>query len=601
MRKLLSLLLALVMLFAFFACGSQENTAEATVSETYDGTTKNLDATADTDEGDNGESKIYESGEMAYLQTEYGDYHFGVLSAKILPATNRRDEVYQISWEVDNDDFEEYVCIDPDSLRVVGSNGFIVSPLTKGNDEEWKNYNAYVYPGEKCVYAHTFAIDDPECEYLDVTLTSRQVTYRVYIERDNSVTMAGTDYESVQLSAKETALIINDLYNYATIEFLESIQDFLLFYVDDGNGYFSIQVSTSDIYNLESQWSTTYDDATELYDLLDSHDPDALFSGTYEKGIEVVSLVKDTSQLLSDFDTDGDGKYSDEETAAVMSSAKDSFDEALNCISGFIDSYAEECEYSAVFVEAINSDSSNITAAPIYDVETVDAIISSSMLFDVTCDELESGYKFTVRATNDCDYNISGFHIEFTLIDENNEPVDTTRCEADDIFYAHETMLFTFNTDYLISNNISWNYEKIVDESGEWITFAETTATPAPTQKPSATPSSSSTTSNSTTSNTGVTSSSTYTGSYDAQLSYGSGSVIVFASEDAMDRYMTALAKGYQGTIDEMVANGEVGYTAKDTKCNIVEEHFTKAKVKLLEGAYEGSTVWVVIEALQKK
>ena len=170
MRKLLSLLLALSMLFAFFACGSQENTAAATVSETYDGTTKNLDAAADTDEGNNGESKIYETGEMVYLQTEYGNYHFGVLSAKILPATNRRDAVYQISWEVDNDDFAEYVCIDPDSLRVVGSNGFIVSPLTKGNDEEWKNYNAYVYPGEKCVYAHTFAIDDPECEYLDVTL-----------------------------------------------------------------------------------------------------------------------------------------------------------------------------------------------------------------------------------------------------------------------------------------------------------------------------------------------------------------------------------------------------------------------------------------------
>lgn len=96
-------------------------------------------------------------------------------------------------------------------------------------------------------------------------------------------------------------------------------------------------------------------------------------------------------------------------------------------------------------------------------------------------------------------------------------------------------------------------------------------------------------------------SSSGYSGSYDAKLSYGSGSVLICSSEDAMDRYMTALNNGYQGTIDEMTANGEIAFTEKNTKCNIVDKKITKAKVKLLDGSYAGNTVWVIIESLQEE
>lgn len=94
--------------------------------------------------------------------------------------------------------------------------------------------------------------------------------------------------------------------------------------------------------------------------------------------------------------------------------------------------------------------------------------------------------------------------------------------------------------------------------------------------------------------------SSSYTGTYDAKLNYGSGSVLICISEDAMERYMTALNNGYQGTIDEMIASGEIAYTEKNTKCNIVEKKFSKAKVKLLDGSYAGNTVWVIIESLQE-
>ena len=87
---------------------------------------------------------------------------------------------------------------------------------------------------------------------------------------------------------------------------------------------------------------------------------------------------------------------------------------------------------------------------------------------------------------------------------------------------------------------------------------------------------------------------------YDAYWSYGSGSIPFWFSEDALERYISASVKNEQGTIDEMTASGEIGFTAKGTKCNIVKSGYTKVQVKLLDGTYAGSTVWVLAEAVQK-
>ena len=95
--------------------------------------------------------------------------------------------------------------------------------------------------------------------------------------------------------------------------------------------------------------------------------------------------------------------------------------------------------------------------------------------------------------------------------------------------------------------------------------------------------------------------SSSYTESYDATLEYDSGSVLVFASEDAMGRYMSALNNDNQGIIDEMESTGKAGWTANGTKCNIVEKGFGKYQVKLLDGIHEGSTVWVFYESIKEK
>lgn len=91
-----------------------------------------------------------------------------------------------------------------------------------------------------------------------------------------------------------------------------------------------------------------------------------------------------------------------------------------------------------------------------------------------------------------------------------------------------------------------------------------------------------------------------YSGTYDATLKYGSGAVLICGSEDAMERYVSAVNNGNQGTIDEMLENGDVAYTHKGTKCNIIDKKLTKCKVKLLDGVYAENIVWVVAEAVQE-
>lgn len=93
-----------------------------------------------------------------------------------------------------------------------------------------------------------------------------------------------------------------------------------------------------------------------------------------------------------------------------------------------------------------------------------------------------------------------------------------------------------------------------------------------------------------------------YTGAYDAKLKYsGTDGVLICISEDAMERFMTALSNENEGTIEELLLNGQCAYTEQGTKCNIVDKKLTKCQVKLLDGSYAGETVWVVIEALQEE
>lgn len=103
-------------------------------------------------------------------------------------------------------------------------------------------------------------------------------------------------------------------------------------------------------------------------------------------------------------------------------------------------------------------------------------------------------------------------------------------------------------------------------------------------------------------SSSNISDSTSYTGMYDATLKYsGTEGVLICISEDAMERFMTAVNNGNEGTLQELFLDGQCAYTEQGTKCNIVDKKLTKCQVKLLDGSYAGNTVWVVIEALQEK
>ena len=88
---------------------------------------------------------------------------------------------------------------------------------------------------------------------------------------------------------------------------------------------------------------------------------------------------------------------------------------------------------------------------------------------------------------------------------------------------------------------------------------------------------------------------------YDAYLEYGEGSVLICSSKDSLRRYMEALVDGNDGTIDELEKSGEISYTSKGTKCNVIDRELTMCKVKILDGLYKGNTVWVLAEAVKEK
>ncbi len=90
-----------------------------------------------------------------------------------------------------------------------------------------------------------------------------------------------------------------------------------------------------------------------------------------------------------------------------------------------------------------------------------------------------------------------------------------------------------------------------------------------------------------------------YTSSYDATLEYGSGGVLVAMTEFSIDRYLSAVNNGDQCTMEKMESNGEISWTAKGTKCNIVDRGIATCDVKLLDGIFAGYTLCVLTESVR--
>lgn len=192
----------------------------------------------------------------------------------------------------------------------------------------------------------------------------------------------------------------------------------------------------------------------------------------------------------------------------------------------------------------------------------------------------------TITTVNysDKNYGITvddGYHLytkSFEIYDRNHEPHRKYTSSLDElIVFAYEHMAIpkvSTGTSYSVSST----------GTPKAVSTPKPVNTPKPTNAPQPSRKSSSSSK-----------------SYDAVLDYGLDSVAIFATEDALKQYVSALSKSNRSTINDMIMNGEMAYVSKGTKCDIVKSKLTCVQVKLLDGTYEGNTVWVLYEAVQKK
>lgn len=87
----------------------------------------------------------------------------------------------------------------------------------------------------------------------------------------------------------------------------------------------------------------------------------------------------------------------------------------------------------------------------------------------------------------------------------------------------------------------------------------------------------------------------------DATLDYEGGKALIAVSEDIMDRFFEALTNENEGTIEELYNGFKVAQVNPGTPVNIIEKKLTRAKVKILDGIYKDSEVWVLIESINEK
>lgn len=167
---------------------------------------------------------IIKDGEFAHIETEWGNYKFGVVNATILPEEEYRDAVYQVSWEVQNESFDDGsdgLCINEDELVITDSNGYVISQMSLAWDGEWVNEDVCIIPGEKCITKFTYEINDDECIYLDVRLKAQGLTFRIDIENpdkddreEREITEEATEETMIECSPIETDPI--EKYNPTT-------------------------------------------------------------------------------------------------------------------------------------------------------------------------------------------------------------------------------------------------------------------------------------------------------------------------------------------------------------------------------------------------
>lgn len=89
--------------------------------------------------------------------------------------------------------------------------------------------------------------------------------------------------------------------------------------------------------------------------------------------------------------------------------------------------------------------------------------------------------------------------------------------------------------------------------------------------------------------------------SYDATLSYGSGSVAIGATKEDLDEFLTNVSNYDTSANSAMVYEGRLALVEEGTKVKVLDRKLTTTKVRILEGLFKGFEGWTIMEAVHNK
>lgn len=133
------------------------------------------------------EAKLYENGELANIETEYGTYKFGITDAALLKRAPAQggETMYQITYVIENVDFDSGtgsgVSLFPEDLTVTDSDGNKCSTFNSYYNDEMVNAYDTTAPGKRTEKKAVYKVNNQECDYLEVYFAARGVTCKVEI------------------------------------------------------------------------------------------------------------------------------------------------------------------------------------------------------------------------------------------------------------------------------------------------------------------------------------------------------------------------------------------------------------------------------------
>lgn len=242
------------------------------------------------------EAKLYENGELANIETEYGTYKFGVTDATLLKRDSNQggETMYQITYVVENTDFNSGdgsgVSLFPEDLTVTDSDGNKCTVFSSYYNDEMVNVYDSTAPGKKTKKKAVYKVNNQECNYLEVYFAARGVTCKIGI---------------------------NNLDEFCSENKVQQINIGTPFTINNKSGKVTLTVDNA---RIDNSFSTTDSPDTDILIVdfdIDNISYDAYGSGSGINGFGALSNMIDakddnnyTVGLPDSISSSADGKYS---------------------------------------------------------------------------------------------------------------------------------------------------------------------------------------------------------------------------------------------------------------------------------------------------